>query len=136
MQNSKRQSRKARNKKMLERAGLAIKHEFYLEASWILSSLFEKKMSRMLSRGEVQSDTSGLTFLQLLKRVRTLPAGELPLATVLDGIREWKNQRNVLLRDMPRVRVSQARLERLAVQGIDLYRELNQIARALKFPTE
>ena len=34
------QNRKAQGKKLLERAGLAIKHEFYLEAIWILSALF------------------------------------------------------------------------------------------------
>ena len=129
------QNRKAQGKKLLERAGLAIKHEFYLEAIWILSALFEKKLSKMISRELIQTDLTGLTFLRLLKRARHLQAGELPLATTLDGIREWKNQRNEMMRDLPRIRVSRGRLERLAMQGTTLYRELSRIARELKLPT-
>lgn len=131
----KKTTRKSGGKKMLERAGLAVKHEFYLEASWILSALFEKKLVRMLRRHS-GTETTGLTFLQLLKRARNIPAGDHPLAANLDGIRAWKNQRNDLVRDLPVRQVSQERIKRLALKGIDLYRELNRIARALKTPSE
>lgn len=120
-------------------AGLAIKHGFYLEASWILSTLFEKKLTKTLEKLEATAQKRNLTFAQLIKRVKFLiirPKGS-ELANhisvgLIDEIRNWKNLRNDILKDMPDIHVSQERLERLATEGVKLYKELNNISKSEK----
>lgn len=131
--------KKRTGKKATEMAGLAMKHEFYLEASWILSSLFESKLGKILDKIQPQSQRQGLTFAQLIKRIKYLHlSAKHPAFTehfrpgLIDEIRNWKNQRNDVLKDMPDVHVSQARLERLANDGARLYKELNKTAKSFK----
>ncbi len=123
---------------MIEKAGLAIKHAFYLEASFILATLFEQKLKKLLGRIENQPG-SGFTLEQSIKRVKYILVSEkVPDITsyvdvaLIDNLRIWKNQRNEILKDMPDVHVSQARLERLATDGVRLYKELNKAAKAFK----
>ena len=59
-------------KKMVEKAGLAIKNEFYLEASWILSSIIEKKLKDLLNKLENQKPGAGFTLEQCNKLVKFL----------------------------------------------------------------
>jgi hypothetical protein len=135
----KKAEKKGIGKKLIERAGLAIKHEFYLEASWILSSMFERKLKKLLGQIENQVPGPGFTLEQSIKRVKYLHVNtKHPQLTstfkvgLIDGIRNWKNQRNEILKDIPDIHVSQARLERLATEGVKLYKEFNKSARSFK----
>ncbi|MDP1622786.1 MAG: hypothetical protein Q8M08_10665 [Bacteroidales bacterium] len=139
MKRKKNTSKKGISKKLVEKAGMAIKHEFYLEASWILTSIFERKLNKILEKMLPQAQKQGLTFTQLINRVRNLNiSGKHPDFSaymkigLLDDIRTWKNQRNDVLKDIPDTHVSQARLERLATEGIRLLKELNKATRSIK----
>ena len=115
---------------LIQKAGLAMKHGFYLEASWILSSMLEKKLKKMLEKVENVSPGAGYSLEQSVKRVKHLHMTQKhPLFSehfevgLIDQIRNWKNQRNIILKDMQAVHVSQARLERLANEGVRLLKE-------------
>jgi hypothetical protein len=124
--------KKKEGKKLVEKAGLAIKNEFYLEASWLLSSIIEKKVKDLLGKLEDHKPGNGYTLEQSIKRVKYLHlSSKSPLLTAhftvkfIDELRNWKNQRNNIMKDMLDVHVSKARLERLAMDGIRLLKELN-----------
>ncbi|MFZ4520281.1 MAG: hypothetical protein ACOYNC_01170 [Bacteroidales bacterium] len=126
-------------KKLVEKAGLAMKHEFYLEASWILTSIFERKLKKILEKLEPHEQNQPLSFTHLINRVRSLnvsakhPDFSAHIKVgLIEDIRAWKNQRNDALRDIPEIHVSQARLERLANEGIRLFKELNLATKSLK----
>ena len=130
-------------KKLTEKAGLAIKHEFYLEASWILSAMFERKLKKLLIQVEKQNPGRGFTLEQLIKRVKYLHVLSRYKALtahfnvqMLDEIRTWKNQRNEILKDIPDLHVSPARLERLALEGVKLYKEFNSACKSFDLPEE
>jgi hypothetical protein len=125
--------------KPIEKAGLAIKNEFYLEASWILSSIIETRLKKILEKVENEHPGNGFTLEQTIKRVKHLHvADKHPLLAehftviMLDEIRNWKNQRNTILKDMQDVHVSHARLERLALEGIRLLKKLNKAYKSFK----
>ncbi len=126
-------------KKQVQKAGLAIKNEFYLEASWILSSMIEKKLKKMLEKIENLNMGSGYSLEQSVKRIKHLHiTAKQPFFSehfevrLIDEIRNWKNQRNIILKDMQDVHVSQARLERLALEGIRLLKEWNKASKKFK----
>jgi hypothetical protein len=140
-------AKKRGSTKLIEKAGLAIKNEFYLEASWILSALFERRLHRILDKLQPPSQTRGLTFEQTIKRVKYwhISSKHPELAShltshlnvkLIDDIRSWKNQRNEILKDMPEIHVSQARLEKLATEGVKLYKELNKAVKTYKSAVE
>ncbi len=125
--------------KPMARAGLAMKHEFYLEASLILSSVMEKQLKKLLGLVENQLPGSGFTLEQSIKRVKYLhTSSKYPDLTahfnvrLIDEIRTWKNQRNEILKDIPEIHVSPARLERLAVEGIRLLKEWKKAGKAFR----
>jgi hypothetical protein len=131
--------RKQPGKKLIQRAGLAMKNGFYLEASWILSALIEKKLKKMLERIGDHPPGAGYTLEQTVKRVKYVhlsnkyPAfSDVFDAALIDEIRNWKNQRNAVLNDMRDVHVSPARLERLAHEGTRLLKAWNRAAREFK----
>ena len=124
--------KKKEGKKLVEKAGLAIKNEFYLEASWILSAIIEKKVKNLLDKLENHKPGTGFTLEQSIKRVKYLHLNSKhPLLNAhftvkfIDELRNWKNQRNTIMKDMLDVHVSKARMERLAMDGIRLLKELN-----------
>ena len=130
---------KAVSKKLVEKAGLAIKNEFYLEASWILSSIMEKKLKNLLDKLENQKPGAGFSLEQSIKRVKFLHlTSKHPLLILhykisfIDELRNWKNQRNTVMKDMLAVHVSKARMERLALDGIRLLKELNAANKKFK----
>jgi hypothetical protein len=131
--------RKKDGKKLVEKAGLAIKNEFYLEASWILSSIIEKKMKDLLVRLENHKPGIGFSLEQCIKRVKYLHlTSKYPhLAShftvmFIDELRNWKNQRNIIMKDMLEVHVSKDRKERLAMDGIRLLKEFNAANKKFK----
>jgi hypothetical protein len=124
--------KKKDGKKLVEKAGLAIKNEFYLEASWLLSSIIEKKVKDLLDKLENHKPGMGFTLEQCIKRFKYLHlSSKHPLLTAhftvpfIDELRNWKNQRNTIMKDMLDVHVSKERMERLAMDGIRLLKELN-----------
>jgi hypothetical protein len=125
-------------KKLVERAGIALKNGFYLETAWILSSLFERKIKRiLLSSGERPS--AGFSLEQSIKRLKfLLLTGKTPALNsyfevrLIDGIRSWKNLRNLVLKDMLEVHVSDDRMERLAKDGVKLYHEFGKAYKKFK----
>jgi len=131
--------KKAGNRKVVEKAGLAMKHGFHLEASWILSLAMERKLRKMIMWSGSPDPGAGFTLEQLVKRIKRLalasqgmePVAQVPVA-LIDRIRGWKNQRNEILKDIPGIHVTPARLERLAKEGVNLYKSLNIAARSLK----
>jgi len=124
---------------LLERAGLAIKHEFYLEASWTLSTLFAMKLTRFIERWQPAEKAAHLTFARMIRTAKKVvvtsgrsdrPATDL--LVLFDEIRGWKNLRNELLKDIREVQVSQARLERLASEGARLYAVLGKATKVYR----
>jgi hypothetical protein len=118
--------------KMVEKAGLAVKNEFYLEASWILSAIMEKKIKEMIDKLENQKHGNGFSFDQSIRRLKfLLLSSKYPVLSAnftvlfIDNLRTWKNQRNAVMKDMLEVHVLKTRLERLAMDGIRLLKELN-----------
>jgi hypothetical protein len=131
--------KKKDGKKLVEKAGLAIKNEFYLEASWLLSSIIEKKVKDLLAKLENHKPGTGFTLEQCIKRVKYLHlSSKHPLLTAhftvpfIDELRNWKNQRNTIMKDMLDVHVSKERMERLAMDGIRLLKELNSSHKKFK----
>ena len=134
-----RKKKVSEGKKMVQRTGLAINHEFYLEASWILSSVLEKKLKKMLEKVENISPGAGYTLEQSVKRAKHIHQARKNWSfsehfevSLIDDIRNWKNQRNTILKDMLEVHVSQARHERLAREGMRLLKEWNSAQKKFK----
>ena len=133
------EKKKCEGKKQLSKAERAIKSEFFLEASWILSSMMEKKLKKILEKIENLSPGTGYSLEQSVKRVKHLHiTSRYPVFSnhfevrLIDEIRNWKNQRNAILKDMQDVHVSQARLERLAHEGMRLLKEWNKANKKFK----
>lgn len=136
---NKSKKRKASGKKLVEKAGLAIKHEFYLEASWILSSILERKIRKIREKLEQPETGEGATFEQSIRRIKQLHVSSAyPVLnanlelSLIDKIRSWKNKRNKVMKGLAEGNVTDLRLERLALEGIQLYKELNKGSKSLK----
>ena len=139
MKRKKRKSEKKSGKKLVEKAGLAMKHEFYLEASLIISYLMERKLKKVRQKIEKQTINPGFTLDQSIRRVKflLLSSNQTELTerfsvVFIDEIRNWKNQRNEVFRDITERNVSHARMERLATEGVKLYKTLNNAAKLAK----
>ena len=120
-------------------AGLAFKHEFYLETAWILSLLFERKAKNVLKIIEADPKTANYSFEQSINRIKHHhQAGRVPqlseflLPGLIDEMRNWKTSRNAMLKDMTTIHVSQQRMERLASEGISLYKKWNKSLKMVK----
>lgn len=126
-------------KEMTILAGKAMKNGFYLEAIWILSEIMEEKLKKIVSIAEVSSLSSSSNFELYLKKIKLLISGEkhptlkshFPIELV-SSLRSWKNNRNILMKDMVSTHVSWERKERLAKQGIDFLKELNRVYKHFK----
>lgn len=115
------------------KAGLAYKHGFYLETSWILSRMMEKKTKSLLIKLETRQPLQSYSFEQCIKRIKyhhlTAKVPQLGMNLelgLIDEMRNWKNNRNTMLKDMVIVHVSEQRMERLASEGIALYKRWNK----------
>jgi len=126
-------------KKMVEKAGRAMKEGFYLEAAWILSAIFENKIRNLFWKLENQKPGAGLSLEQCIKRLKYMHVtGKYPLLTthisirLVDEIRNWKNQRNTIMKDMLHVHVSMVRVEKLSLEGIELLKKWNLAGKKIK----
>jgi len=119
-------------KKLIPKAGLALKNEFYLETSWIISTIIETRLKSIITRVEGKNPGTGYNLDRCVKRVKYLIvkgdhlilSKEIGLLLV-DAIRVWKNHRNKILKDMSEKHISRQRFAALAQEGIVLMQEMN-----------
>lgn len=126
-------------RQLVPRAALALKNEFYLEASLILSSLFESRLKNLITRVEKVNPGFGFGLDKCIRRVKYLIVrnpGSLIAKyfeiQLIDLLRAWKNHRNEILKDMVTIHVSRNRMKKLAHEGILLLQELNAANKQFK----
>jgi hypothetical protein len=139
MKKKKQKSKKKVKKQLIPKAGLALKNEFYLEATWIISSIMETKLRTLITRAEKENPGLGFGLEKCIKRLKYhLIRKNYPLLTkhfeirLIDELRAWKNSRNSIYKDMAEIHVSKARLQKMAEDGIVLLQELNSSAKKFK----
>jgi len=139
MKKKKKKSGRKVVRQLVPRAGVALKNEFYFEASIILSSLFESRLKNLITRVEKVNPGFGFGLDRCIKRVKyliirnpgSLIAKYFDLQLV-DSLRAWKNHRNGILKDMVTVHVSSNRMKNLAQDGVVLFQELNDANKRFK----
>ena len=126
-------------RQLVPRAGVALKNEFFLEASIILSALFESRLKTLITRVEKVNPGFGFGLEKCIRRVKyliTRNPGSLIAkhfeVQLIDSLRGWKNHRNEILKDMVTVHVSRNRMKRLAHDGVLLFQELNAANKQFK----
>jgi hypothetical protein len=126
-------------RKLLPKAGLALKNGFYLETSWILSSIIELKIRRILALITDEKPGLSLGLDKCLRRFKGLYIkGSHPLLArhfeirLIDELRIWKNKRNSIYHDMTLIHVRPVRLKRMVEEGIVLHQELNNAYKNFK----
>ena len=62
--------KKTSAKKLVDKAEMAIKHEFYLEAIWIVSAAFERKLVKILDLLQPSPQRPVFTFTRLLSLLK------------------------------------------------------------------
>ncbi|MEI6900143.1 MAG: hypothetical protein WCL00_09710 [Bacteroidota bacterium] len=124
---------------MIVKAGEAIKNEFYLEGTWIISKLMEEKLKNLLTRFEKHNPGLSFGIDQCLKRMKYLIQQDSTSTLakhiemrLIDDIRRWKNQRNILFKDVLHLHVSKKRLKKTSEDGILLLQELLECAKKFK----
>lgn len=134
-----REPEKQSAKKIREQVVLAMNRGYYLEASWMLSMLFDRKVRRLIHKLEGSHRKVGITFEQAIKRIKYLHLSgnqrgftESFSVELIDRLRKWKNQRNLILKDMLDVHVSRARIERLAKEGMQLSQAWSKAVKSFK----
>lgn len=126
-------------KYMTTKAGLALKNQFYLEASWLISEILEKRLKSLLEKISDQRPGAGYSLEQCIKKVKHIHVtgknqqfGNYFEVRLIDKTRNWKNQRNTVIKDMLNVHVSKTRKEKLAMEGIRLLKEWNKALKNYK----
>jgi len=126
-------------KNLVPKADLALKNEFYLDASWILSTIIEAKLRRIITI--MMNENPGLGFgpQKCLRQIKLLrQKGIHPLLDkhlkirLIDELRLWLNHRNSIYKDLMDIHVSKARIKKMAEEGTILYQELNLVYKSLK----
>lgn len=119
-------------KHIILRAKLAFKNCFYLESSYLASLAMEARLRTIIRQNDIRHPGAGFTFEQCLKRIKFLilqkQEGIFLMhfnVDLVDRIREWKNQRNLILKAIESSHVSLRRLQNLAEEGVDLMTTLN-----------
>ena len=119
-------------KLLIPRARLAMKNEFFLETSWLVSLTFEARLRSLIAKNDRMHPGAGFTLEQCLKRMKflllkhqdPLLSKHLPVG-LIDELRSWKNQRNLILKAVESSHVLKKRLQNLAEEGIELMDRLN-----------
>ncbi|MEI6454912.1 MAG: hypothetical protein WCO93_01370 [bacterium] len=132
-------NRKSAKKQLIQKAGIAMKNQFFLEASWLISEILEKRLKSLLEIAENQKPGAGYSLEQCIKRLKHIHmSGKSPMVRdhidmkLIEKARSWKNQRNTMVKDMLFVHVSKVRKEKLAMDGIRLLKEWNKEIKAFK----
>jgi hypothetical protein len=126
-------------RQLVPKAAVALKNEFYLESAMIISSLVESRLKNLITRVEKVNPGIGFGLERCIKRVKYLilrnPDSLIAKSfevRLIDDLREWKNHRNGILKDMIEIHVSRNRLKKLAQEGIILFQELNASGKKFK----
>lgn len=126
-------------KRLVPKAGLALKNEFYFEASWILSSIIESKLARILAMIADEYQGVSLGLHKSLLRIKFLHLkGSYPLLArhfeirLIDELRAWKNKRNGIYKDMTSIHVRPSRIKMMVEEGIVLHQEFNNAFKNFK----
>lgn len=126
-------------KKLAPKAGLAIKNEFFLDASWILSYLIESKLMRILTLMTNEHPGLGYGLHKCLKQIKFLQTKEThPLLAkhferrLFDELQAWTGHRNKIYKDLIDTHVSLTRIKKMSEEGIVLYQELNTAYKKFK----
>ena len=126
-------------KRLVTKAGLALKNEFYLEASWVLSSIIESKLRRILTLITQEDPGPGFGLQKCLNRIKFLYLkGSQPLLVkhfemrLIDELRSWKSHRNSIYKDMIKIHVSARRIKKMTEEGIVLHQELTTVYKNFK----
>ena len=120
-------------------AGNAMKNGFYTEATWILSGIMEARLKKLIILTEGQNPGAASGMEQHLKRIKLLQTrtqysmlkSQFP-SSLINALRNWKNNRNIMMKDMLEMHVSWERKERQAKQGVALLKELNKLYKHYK----
>lgn len=119
-------------KLLMPRARFAMKNEFFIETSWLVSLAIEARLRSFIAKNDKRHPGAGFTLEQCLKRMKFLvlkyQESSLPnyvSIELIDGLRAWKNQRNLLLKAVESSHVSKKRMQSLAEEGIALMDRLN-----------
>ncbi len=120
-------------------AGNAMKNGFYTEAIWILSVIMETRLKKMIIITEQKSPGAASGLEQHLKKIKLLQTREQYSVlkshftpALINSLRSWKNNRNIMMKDMLEMHVSWDRKERMAKEGIALLKELNKVYKHYK----
>jgi hypothetical protein len=127
------------SKEMTIAAGKAMKNGFYTETIWILTGIMELRLKKVITLTEGKAPGAAFGIEQCLKRIKNLHSKEkysvlkteFPLS-LINSLRSWKNNRNIMMKDMLEMHVSGDRKERLAKEGIKLLKDLNKVFRRYK----
>jgi len=127
------------SKEMTIAAGKAMKNGFYTETIWILTGIMELRLKKVITLTEGKAPGAAFGIEQCLKRIKNLQSKEwysvlkteFPLS-LITSLRSWKNNRNVMMKDMLEMHVSDDRKERLAKEGIKLLKALNKVFKRYK----
>ena len=120
-------------------AGKAMKNGFYTEAIWLLSDIMEARLKKLILVSEGKKPGAACGLEQHLKRIRLLQTREQYSVlreqfhvSLISRLREWKNNRNIMMKDMLEMHVSYERKERMAKMGIILLKELDKVYKHYK----
>jgi len=126
-------------KEMTIAAGNAMKNGFYTEAIWIVSGIMEARLKKILMMTELKSPGAASGIEQHLKKIKLLQTREqysmlkshFP-SVLITSMRTWKNNRNIMMKDMLEMHISFDRRERMAKEGVQLLKELNKVYKHYK----
>lgn len=126
-------------KKLAPKAGFALKNEFFLDASWILSTIIETKLMRILTLMTNEHPGLGYGLHKCLKQIKFLQSKEIhPLLSkhferrLFDDLQVWTAHRNKIYKDLIDTHVSLTRIKKMSEEGIVLYQELNTAYKKFK----
>jgi len=130
---------KKEKKQLIQKAGIAMKNQFFMEATWLLSEILEKKLKYLLEVIENSKPGAGFTLEQCIKRLKHLHVANKNQILknhfdlkLIEKTMTWKNQRNTMIKDMLYVHVSKQRKENLALDGVKLLKEWNKAVKIFK----
>jgi hypothetical protein len=128
-----------KTKSLVPRAGVALKHEFYLETIWLVSQFLEARLRSIITRVDSVHPGGNFTLEQSITRIKSnLKRVENSLVSdhfnngLMDQLRNWKHHRNLLLKDLPEKHISRKRLESIAGEGVQLMLAVNSSYKKFK----
>jgi len=117
---------------LIKKVDVAIKHKFYLEASWIQYSIIEERLLSIVKKIDNRNPGNGFKVDKCLTRLKVLITKENNellkrhfTVEFIERIRSWKNNRNSIMHDLAKKHITETRIKNLAIDGNKLMRELN-----------